>query len=101
MPGAAGRPADLVVAFRPPLNPPPAPCQPPKDRRVRTRVPGGWQGVGGGVRQARRTAGRKGNRNGSLGLAMTRSPTLRRAVPWARRGFTAGFGMEPGGSHAL
>jgi hypothetical protein len=34
-------------------------------------------------------------------LAATRSPTLRRAVPWALRSFTAGFGMEPGGASAL
>jgi hypothetical protein len=34
-------------------------------------------------------------------LAATRSPTLRRAVPWALRSFTAGFGMEPGGTSAL
>ena len=34
-------------------------------------------------------------------LAATRSPTLKRAVPWALRGFTAGFGMEPGGARAL
>ena len=35
------------------------------------------------------------------GLATTRSPTLRRAVPWARRGFTAEFGMGSGGARTL
>ena len=36
-----------------------------------------------------------------LGLATTRSPTVRTAVPWARRGFTAEFGMGSGGAPAL
>jgi hypothetical protein len=35
------------------------------------------------------------------GLATTRSPTHRRAVPWALRGFTAEFGMGSGGPPAL
>src|SRR4029450_7584702 len=34
-------------------------------------------------------------------LATTRSPTLRRAVPWARCGFTAEFGMGAGGARTL
>jgi hypothetical protein len=34
------------------------------------------------------------------GLATTRSPTVRTAVPWARRGFTAEFGMGSGGTPA-
>jgi len=37
----------------------------------------------------------------SLDLATTRSPTLRRAVPWARCGFTAEFGMGSGGARTL
>ena len=36
-----------------------------------------------------------------LDLATTRSPTLRRAVPWARCGFTAEFGMGSGGARTL
>jgi hypothetical protein len=36
-----------------------------------------------------------------LDLATTRSPTPFGAVPWARRGFTAEFGMGSGGSRAL
>ena len=42
-----------------------------------------------------------GPRGRCPGLATTRSPTLRRAVPWARRGFTAEFGMGSGGARAL
>lgn len=34
-------------------------------------------------------------------LATTRSPTPFGAVPWARRGFTAEFGMGSGGARAL
>ena len=34
-------------------------------------------------------------------LATTRSPTVRTAVPWALRRFTAEFGMGSGGSAAL
>lgn len=36
-----------------------------------------------------------------IGLAATCSPTVRTAVPWARRGFTVEFGMGSCGSHAL
>ncbi len=36
-----------------------------------------------------------------VGLAATCSPTVRTAVPWARRGFTVEFGMGSCGSHAL
>ena len=78
------------VALRPPLNPPPAPLPtaPNPKRGADTQGPlGGWQGVGGGVRQARRRAGVKGDQttgcgrgNCSLDLATARSPTLRRAV---------------------
>jgi hypothetical protein len=39
--------------------------------------------------------------NASPGLATTRSPTLRRAVPWAQCGFTAEFGMGSGGTRTL
>jgi hypothetical protein len=36
-----------------------------------------------------------------LDLAATRSPTPFGAVPWARRSFTAEFGMGSGGASAL
>ena len=39
--------------------------------------------------------------NSWLDLAVTRSPTLLRAVPWAQRSFTAEFGMGSGGASAL
>ena len=42
-----------------------------------------------------------GRLGGWLDLAVTRSPTLKRAVPWAQRSFTAEFGMGSGGASAL
>ena len=70
-------------------------------RKVRGRMSGD-PGAGPDGREASR-AGGKGRRwrNCWLGLATTRSPTVRTAVPWARRGFTAEFGMGSGGAPAL
>ena len=70
-------------------------------------------GEGGGKRVVRccRGEGSEGGRLGLLAwipgwdswldLATTRSPTPFGAVPWARRGFTAEFGMGSGGARAL
>jgi hypothetical protein len=54
-----------------------------------------------GLRDQRTEGGEQTALNSWPDLAATRSPTLRRAVPWALRSFTAGFGMEPGGASAL
>ena len=68
-------------------------------RKVRGRTSGETRALTGGKRVVR--AGREGRwRNCWLGLATTRSPTVRTAVPWARRGFTAEFGMGSGGAPA-
>ena len=59
-------------------------------------------GSGGGGRAAGRRAGttwRSGGRPADP--AATRSPAPWGAVPWARRGFTAEFGMGSGGAPAL
>ena len=57
--------------------------------------------VVGGGRGPARAAGSGAPRALCPGLATTRSPTLRRAVPWARCGFTAEFGMGSGGARTL
>ena len=60
---------------------------------------------GKGRGEAGRDEGAAGGPGGGGGpwpdLATTRSPTPFGAVPWARRGFTAEFGMGSGGARAL
>ena len=65
-------------------------------------------GAAGGPRRAGNRVGARGrlsvlcslfsDPDASLGLATTRSPTPFGAVPWARCGFTAEFGMGSGGA---
>ena len=85
-------------------------CSTPRSAVGERRPAVGRPGIAG-KRVVTRARGRDRNRarrwrargieNCWPGLATTRSPTVRTAVPWARRGFTAEFGMGSGGTPAL